>query len=156
LPHDAVLARYYVAMSPCLFLPPSVTSRYCIETIGLIEMVLAWKLPSTYPTLCYKPKEIRVPPKIREIPSGSLSQTLDWKKIRHGIRSCQQNLSTIELADDTCDGRRVVADAHTWWVKGCHNNSVDECTNSCIHWLHNSIPRRLRAVVASKGNITKY
>ena len=80
MPHDAVLARYYVAMALCLFLPPSITSRYCIETIGLIEMVLAWRLSSTYPTLCYKPKEIRVPPKIREIPSGTLSQTLDWKK----------------------------------------------------------------------------
>jgi len=28
--------------------------------------------------------------------------------------------------------------------------------NSYIHWLYNSIPRRLRAVVKSKGNITKY
>ena len=28
--------------------------------------------------------------------------------------------------------------------------------NSYIHWLYNSIPRHLRAVVKSKGNITKY
>ena len=42
---------------------PSVTSRYCIETTGEIELFWAWSLPSTYSTLCYK--EIWVSPKIR-------------------------------------------------------------------------------------------
>ena len=36
---------------------------------------LAWRLPSTYPALCYK--EIWVSPKIRVLSSGTLSQTPD-------------------------------------------------------------------------------
>ena len=32
---------------------PSITSRYCIETSERIELVLAQRLPSTYPTLVY-------------------------------------------------------------------------------------------------------
>ena len=36
---------------------------------------LAWELHSTLPTLCFK--EIKVSPKIRVLPSGTLPQTLD-------------------------------------------------------------------------------
>jgi len=35
LPRDAMLARYLLSSRVC----PSVTSRYCIETIGRIELV---------------------------------------------------------------------------------------------------------------------
>jgi len=35
------------------------------------------RFPSTYATLCFK--EIKVPPKIRVLPSGTLSQTLDFE-----------------------------------------------------------------------------
>jgi len=45
----------------------SVTSRFCIETTRRMELVLAWMLPLTYTKLCCK--EIRVPPKIRVLPS---------------------------------------------------------------------------------------
>jgi len=46
------------AVVGCLSICLSATSWYCIETTGQIELVLAWRLLSTYPTLCYK--EIRV------------------------------------------------------------------------------------------------
>jgi len=49
-----------------------------------IELVLAWCLSSTNPTLTLCYKEIWVSPKIRVLPSGTLSQTLDLKKFRHG------------------------------------------------------------------------
>ena len=44
------------------------------------------------------------------IPSGTLSQTLDLENFVTASRPrCQQNSSTVELVDDTYDGRRVVA-----------------------------------------------
>jgi len=52
-----------VCLSVCPSVRPSVTSRYCIETTGEIELFWAWSLPSTHSTLCYK--EIWVSPKIR-------------------------------------------------------------------------------------------
>jgi len=48
------------AMALCLCLSESVTGRGSLETAEQIELVLAWDLPSTYPTRCYK--EIRVSP----------------------------------------------------------------------------------------------
>ena len=48
-------AVYVVIVCPSVCL--SAKSRYAnwyIETTGRIEPVLAWRLPSTYPTLCYK------------------------------------------------------------------------------------------------------
>ena len=42
LPRSAMLARYMLSSCVC----PSVTSRYCIETTGRIELVLAQWLPS--------------------------------------------------------------------------------------------------------------
>jgi len=46
---------------------------------------LAWRLPSTYPTLRYK--EIWVSPKIRVLPSGTLSQTSDLENFATVSRS---------------------------------------------------------------------
>jgi len=57
-------ASIVCAVVTCL----SVTSWYCTETTGWIELFLAWTLLSTYPTLCYK--EIWVSPKTRVLPSG--------------------------------------------------------------------------------------
>jgi len=74
-----------------------------IKTDGRIELVFAWKLPSTYPTPCCQ--EIRVSAKIRALPSGILSQTLDLENFATASRSCcQQNSSTVELVDHTYDG----------------------------------------------------
>ena len=62
--------------------------------------VLAWRLPSTYPSQYFK--EICVSPKMKVLPAGTLSQTQDLEKITP--RRCQQNSSsssTVELIDDT-------------------------------------------------------
>ena len=65
---------------------------------------MAQRLPSTYRTLCYK--ELSVPPKIRILPSGTLSQTSDLENCATASRSrCQQNSSssssTVEFVGDT-------------------------------------------------------
>ena len=60
-------------LSSCVRLSrPSVTSQFCIETTGRIELVFRIDASSTYPTLCYK--EIRVSSKAMYI---FLSQTLN-------------------------------------------------------------------------------
>jgi len=63
-----------VRLSVC---PSVCPSQAGVAWKGLDESswFLAWRLSSTYPTLCYK--EIWVSPKIRVIPSWTLSQTTD-------------------------------------------------------------------------------
>ena len=95
---------------------PYVTSRYCIETTGRIELIVGIGLPSTDPTLCYK--EICVSPKISVLPSGTLSQTSDLENFATASRSrCQQ---LVVVVDDgrACwrrlyDNQRVVAVYYT-------------------------------------------
>jgi len=109
----------------CPSLRPSVcqssTSQYCIETTGRIELFLAWRLPSTYPTLCYK--EIRASPKIGVLPFGTLSQTQDLENFATASwLRCHQNSSwlsssTVELVYDTYDDRRIV-DFDLLWICG--------------------------------------
>jgi len=80
-------AVHAVVMSVCLSVRRSETGIVS-KTTGGIE--LPWRLPSTCPTLCYK--EIWVSPKIRVLPSGTLSQTLDLENFDPAIRSrCQRN-----------------------------------------------------------------
>ena len=87
---------------------PSVTSRYSIETTGRIELVVETGVPLTYATACYK--ESRVSPKITVLPFGTLLQTLDSEKfVAESRPRRQQNSSTVELVDHTCDARRAVA-----------------------------------------------
>ena len=71
----AVIVCPSVCVTVCPSVRPSVTSRYCVETTGRIEPVLARRIPFTYLTLCFK--KILVSPKIRVLPSETLSQTLD-------------------------------------------------------------------------------
>ena len=105
LPRDAILA--WCMLSSCVRLSacPSVCHRYCIETTGRIELVLAWRLSFTCPILCCE--EIWVVPKVRVIPSGTLSQTPDLENFVTASRSrCRQCLSSpsstaVELVDDT-------------------------------------------------------
>jgi len=102
---NAMLARV-LAMTLCRRL--SVTSRCSTEMDGRIQLVLACRLLSTYPTLCCK--ETHVSAKITVVPSGTLSHTLDLEKLATTSRPCcQQNSSTVEFVDDTYVGRRVVA-----------------------------------------------
>ena len=100
---DAMLARYI--LSSCV--RPSV----CPSQAGVVSKrldesswFLAWRLPSTYHTLCFK--EIWVSPKIRELPTVTLSHTPDSKKFAATSRSRRQqnsssSLSTVEFVDDT-------------------------------------------------------
>ena len=62
-----------------------------------IELVLACELPLTCSKL--RGKEIRLPPKIRPLSSGTLSQTTDfWNFATASRLGCQQNSSsTVEL-----------------------------------------------------------
>jgi len=103
LPRDAMLARYL--LSSCVRL------SVCSSQAGVVSKRLdesswlsAWRLSSICPTLCSK--KISVSPKIRVLPSGTLSQTHDLGNFATASRSCcQQNSSssssTVELVDDT-------------------------------------------------------
>ena len=55
-----------------------VTSRCSVKTRGRIELVLARRLLSTWPTPCYK--EIEVSTK-SVLPSGTVSQTPDSENV---------------------------------------------------------------------------
>jgi len=50
-------------------------ARYCIETAARIELFFAYMFPSTYAILHLS--EIRISPKIRALPSRTLSPSLD-------------------------------------------------------------------------------
>ena len=50
--HYAGAGTSYGPVYVCLSVSVSVTSRSSIETAERIELVLAWELPSAYPTLC--------------------------------------------------------------------------------------------------------
>jgi len=69
---------------------------------------------STNPAMCRV--KIRLSRKIKVLLPGTSSQTRDLENFvtRRVETWCrQQNLSTVELVDSTCDGRRIVA-ARTW------------------------------------------
>ena len=61
-----------------------------------------------------------------------------WLRLKNAL---QRNIDAITSVDE------LKTAITTAWMN---------VPNSYIHWLYNSIPRRLRAVVTSKGNITKY
>jgi len=77
----------------------SVTSRCSIETVEQIELILAWELFSTYPTLCCK--EIQVPSKIRVHSSGTLLQTLDLENFATTYRSPKRVINLAEKGERT-------------------------------------------------------
>jgi len=89
---SAVYAVVFVRRSVRPSVPDSlsVTSRYCIETIGRIELVFGWKLPVIYTTLCYK--EICLSREIRLLSSGTRRSTdtqtllriLSWASAHRG------------------------------------------------------------------------
>jgi len=93
---DAYVEAFYpprAAMLPpvlAMALCPSV--RLCLTQVGVLSKrlnkpswFLACELPSTHVTLCYK--EIRVSPKIRILPSGTLSLTPDLENFSLVYRS---------------------------------------------------------------------
>ena len=77
-------------------------------------------LPSTYFTLCWN--EIRVSPKTRALPSGTLSETLDFRNLAMARRSSQSVV-------DTCVDRRAVACRwYTLAARTVYCTSVDRNT----------------------------
>ena len=88
---DAMLAQVgLLAMALCPSVCLSVSVR--LSQIGVLSKwlyesswFLAWELPSTHPTL-YE-KEILVSPKIRILPSGTLSRTPDLARERRTLRA---------------------------------------------------------------------
>ena len=81
LPRDAVLAPYMLSSCVCPSVSLSVTSRYCIETTRQIELVLAGKLPLTYPKLYYK----EIPPKNKGTSLRNFASNSRLRKFRHGL-----------------------------------------------------------------------
>ena len=102
---SAVTATSLVYPCPCPCLSQAGIS--CMETTGRIRLVLLWRLPSTYHTLCYEKFGYRQ--KRRYFPQELCSkvQTPDFKNFATASRSCcQQNSSTVELVDlHTYDSR---------------------------------------------------
>ena len=91
--HDAVPAVY--AMALCL----SVTRRCSTKMLNGLSWFLAWRLPFTHPTLCFK--EIWVTVKIRVLPSRTLSKVLELENFTTTGRSSLRAFSkSVE------DGRR--------------------------------------------------
>ena len=90
LPRDAMLARYMlplcVRLSVSPSVSPSVTSRYCIETTGRIELVFGMEasLDQIYSTLCCD--EIQVPTKITALSSRTFSLTPDLENFAAAYR----------------------------------------------------------------------
>jgi len=63
----------------CVHACVRVTSWCSIETAGQIELVLTWRLLSTYPALCFK--EIQVSTKMQAFPMGTLCYQLPSRKL---------------------------------------------------------------------------
>jgi len=87
-----------VGIRVCLCL--SVTSRGILsKRMNESSWFLALELPSTRPTLCSK--KIRVSPKIRVLPSGTLSQTPDLENFASAYRSSKRVINLARQRDDT-------------------------------------------------------
>jgi len=96
----------------------SVTSRYCIETTGRI-----WARVWHGDFLSHIP----LSPKIRALPSGTLSQTLDLENFATASRSrCQRNSSssTVEFVDDTY----TTIDKESWLSTTSRSTSCNPLT----------------------------
>jgi len=86
---------------------PSVTSRYCIETMDESNWFLAWRLPSTCPTLCYKTWDLqksgRFPlelcPKLRtwKISPRQVDRVVNKTRRRRRRRRRQSSLFTTPI-----------------------------------------------------------
>jgi len=108
----------------CLSIRLSVTSRYWIETTGQIELVLAIHASFAYPSPYYK--EIRVPPKIRVLPSGTLSPNSELRKFRHArqvdrVVNKTRRRSSLLITLTTVDASSLFGlelDFHLLWICG--------------------------------------
>ena len=110
LPRDAMLVRYMLSscVRPSVCPSATLTSWYWNETTGRIELVFGtWRLPSTYPTLCYRLNEIRVSP------SGTLSWTrtskISPRQVDRVVNNTRRRRRSSLLTTPRYDSRRVVA-----------------------------------------------
>ena len=81
LTRDAMLARYLLSWCVRLSVRPSqagIVSKRLDES----SWFMVWRLPSTYPTLCYK--EMSVSSKITVLPCGTFLPNSGLGKFRHG------------------------------------------------------------------------
>ena len=93
-----MLARYLPSSCARLSVRPS----FCPSQAGIVSKrldessrVSTRRLPSTFPTLCYE--EIWVSPKIRVLPSRTVSQTPDLENFAMSSRPrCQQDIARRE------------------------------------------------------------
>ena len=98
LPRDAMLSSCV-----CLFVCPSVKSWYCFTTTGRIELVFGMK--ASFHLSHTVLLEIWGSPKIRALPSGTLSETpsLD-KKLSYcrGTARCVVSVEILPVATQQC------------------------------------------------------
>ena len=73
-------ARRYASAIFAVIVCPSVTSRYCIETTGRIELVFGMEA-SFHPSHVHCYKEIWASPEIKVLSPGTLSQIPDFETI---------------------------------------------------------------------------
>ena len=100
--------------------PPSVTSRYCIETTGRIELGFVTEASFHLSIPHWVVRKFGLLQKLGYSLWHCVPNS-EFRKFRHSSRSrCQQNSSssssTVELVDDTCslyDSRRVAAVYYT-------------------------------------------
>jgi len=111
-----MLARHLLSSCVCLDICLSVTSRYCIKTTGRIELSFSMEASSHLIAHCvirrfeYFRKQGYFP----LIPLKLCSKLWTWKiSPRQVDRVVNESSSTVELVDDTYDGRSVVAIYYT-------------------------------------------
>jgi len=119
-----------VSVSVC----QSVTSRCSIETAERIWLVfLAWKLPSTYPTLCCK--EIQVPSTIIVLRTGTFAPNSRLRKVRHGISTVE---ACYQLTARKVDAQSVMIN---WAVVGQLRRSTAAVYLVKLCLLHDTVAR---------------
>ena len=119
----------------------------CLSQVGVlskqswrIELFLAWELPSTYPTLCFK--EIWWP-KVRTLPSGILTQILDRENF---TTACRSSLGVVNkdgrqwalfIAHSTVDRRCYTLTVHTVYYASVGRNT-NIAHSICGSWVSRS------------------
>ena len=120
-----------------------------------------WQDSFVWPVICYK--EIRVPPKMRVLPFGTLPQTLDLENFATASRWCgQQNSLMVEPADYTYDGRARLGWVHKFitgcWLQPSNNSIVMDLLYSCSYTVVQQLAkfwqthRVARAVCGSRAS----
>jgi len=120
----------------------------CLSQAGIVSkqldesLVLAWRLPSSYPRLRFK--EIWVSQNIRVLPSGTSSQTLDLDKklsYRRMTARCVLSVVILTVATQQCRNYLYLYDKFrpNWWyeVGGLVGGNVSwtMCTQSWRDWV---------------------